>query len=177
MGSNRTTYADCQERDSLVDTAERRDIDGLTTDGTLRTNTSRIFTRAGVDDGINKDLERMITLEYETQFQGRGLQTWMGFWSVRRWMISNEWATIRTAMSFLPLLRPFIIKLCMSFIEYFHYGKYTVGDSPVDQTLDNGHLRLFELLLGVSSSGMWEVDGMANLDVIGQGDILYFNTT
>lgn len=38
-------------------------------------------------------------------------QTWMGFWSVRRWMISKAWATMRTAMSFFPLLRPFIIKL------------------------------------------------------------------
>ena len=35
----------------------------------------------------------------------------MGFWSVRRWMISKAWATIRTAICFLPLFRPFIIKL------------------------------------------------------------------
>ncbi len=92
-------------------------------------------------------------------------------------MISNEWATIRTAMSFLPLLRPFIIKLYMAFIEYSHSYTCVVRDSPVNQTLDNRHLRLFELLLGVSSSSVWEVDGMANLDVIGQGDVLHLNTT
>jgi hypothetical protein len=40
--------------------------------------------------------------------------TWMGFWSLRRWMISKAWATMRTAKSFFPLLRPFIIRL---FIE------------------------------------------------------------
>lgn len=27
---------------------------------------------------------------------------WMGFWSVKRWMISNAWATILTASCFLP---------------------------------------------------------------------------
>lgn len=35
----------------------------------------------------------------------------MGFCSVTRWMISNACWTMRTAMIFLPLLRPFIIRL------------------------------------------------------------------
>ena len=44
--------------------------------------------------------------------------------------------------------------------------------APVDQTLDNGHLRLLELLLGVTASSVWEVDRMADLDVVGEGDVL-----
>lgn len=37
-------------------------------------------------------------------------RTWMGFWSVRRWMISKECLMMRTAISFLPLLRPCIMR-------------------------------------------------------------------
>ena len=33
-------------------------------------------------------------------------RTWMGFWSVSRWMISKECLMMRTAIIFLPLLRP-----------------------------------------------------------------------
>ncbi len=33
----------------------------------------------------------------------------MGFWSVSRWTISNACLMMRTAISFLPLLRPCII--------------------------------------------------------------------
>lgn len=43
--------------------------------------------------------------------------------------------------------------------------------TPVDQSLNNGHLGLLELLLRVSSSGVGKVDGMADLDVICQRDI------
>ena len=36
--------------------------------------------------------------------------TWMGFWSVRRWMISIACLTMRTASIFFPLFRPCIIR-------------------------------------------------------------------
>merc|ERR1719263_1672316 len=36
-------------------------------------------------------------------------RTCTGFWSVSRWMISNACLTIRTAITFLPLLRPYRI--------------------------------------------------------------------
>lgn len=35
--------------------------------------------------------------------------TWIGFWSVIKWMMEKAWSTMRTACSFLPLLRPFIM--------------------------------------------------------------------
>jgi hypothetical protein len=47
---------------------------------------------------------------------------------------------------------------------------------PVHETLDNRHLGLLKLPLRVTASSVWEVDGMANLDVIGEGDILDLNT-
>lgn len=49
-------------------------------------------------------------------------------------------------------------------------------NAPVDQSLDNGHLSLLELLLSISASSVGEVHGMADLDVIGQGDVLNLNT-
>lgn len=46
---------------------------------------------------------------------------------------------------------------------------------PVDEALNDGHLSLSELLVGVSTSGVGEEYGVANLDVISQGDILDLN--
>lgn len=37
---------------------------------------------------------------------GAVFHTWIGFWSVVKWMISNACLMMRTAMAFLPLLRP-----------------------------------------------------------------------
>ena len=51
-----------------------------------------------------------------------------------------------------------------------------VLNAPVDQSLDNGHLSLLELLLGITASGVGEVDGVADLDVVGQGDVLDLDT-
>ena len=54
--------------------------------------------------------------------------------------------------------------------EFSH--DYIGKDAPVDQSLNDGHLRLLELLLRVTASGVGEVDGMADLDVVGEGDVL-----
>lgn len=51
-----------------------------------------------------------------------------------------------------------------------------IGSIPVDQSLDNGHLGLFELLLGVTTSSMREINGMVDLDIVVEGDILYFDS-
>lgn len=55
--SRRVTYANGKEGDGLVDSPERRDIDGLTTDGTLRSNTGGVLARTSVDDSIDKNLD------------------------------------------------------------------------------------------------------------------------
>lgn len=49
-------------------------------------------------------------------------------------------------------------------------------DAPVDQTLNDGHLRLLELLLGITAGGVGEVYGVADLDVVGEGDVLDLDT-
>ena len=97
-------------------------------------------------------------------------------------MISNACATMRTARSFLPLLRPFIIKLdasrSVNFV--FRLGTNAHGQHgclPVDQSLNDGHLGLLELLLGITASGVGEVDGVADLDVVGERDVLDFDTS
>ena len=48
-------------------------------------------------------------------------------------------------------------------------------NAPVDQSLNNGHLGLLELLLGISSSGVGHVDSVSDLDVISEGDVLHLN--
>lgn len=48
--------------------------------------------------------------------------------------------------------------------------------APVYQSLNNGHLSLLELLLGITTSGVGEVDGVAGLNVVSQRDVLDLNT-
>jgi hypothetical protein len=48
-------------------------------------------------------------------------------------------------------------------------------NAPVYQSLNNGHLRLLELLFGVTASRVREVNGMTDLDVIRQRYVLYLN--
>ncbi len=86
-------------------------------------------------------------------------------------MISNACATMRTAKSFLPLLRPFIIKLTRQPVHSRPSAQQKVGCVPVNQALNDGHLRLLELLLGITASGVGEVDGVTDLDVVGEGDV------
>jgi hypothetical protein len=54
------TGTDGEEGDGLVDTAERRDIDGLATDGTGGTDTGGVFAGSAVDDGINDNLDGVL---------------------------------------------------------------------------------------------------------------------
>jgi len=106
-----STYTNGNESNSLVDSAKRWHIDSLTTNSPLRTNTSRVFTGTSIDNGIDENLGSARRFNHFSSLDVPELRTWMGFWSVSRWMISKAWATMRTAKSFFPLLRPFIIKL------------------------------------------------------------------
>ena len=90
-------------------------------------------------------------------------------------MISKAWATIRRARSFLPLLRPFIMRLGTRLTRPTSWRGFC-EPVPVHQSLDNGHLGLLELFLGITTSCMREVDGVVDLDVVVEGDIFYFNS-
>ena len=54
------THADGEEGDGLVYPAQRGDVDGLTADGALGADTSRVLARAGVDDGVDEDLDGVL---------------------------------------------------------------------------------------------------------------------
>ena len=102
-------YTDGEEGDGLVNATQRRHIDGLATNGSLGANTGRVFTGTSVDNSIDENLRRN---KYRKSYLNRPKRTWMGFWSDKRCMISKACATIRTARTFFPLLRPFIMRLC-----------------------------------------------------------------
>lgn len=46
------------------------------------------------------------------------------------------------------------------------------GDSRVNESLDNGHSALGELLLGVSTGSVGNVDGVVDVDIVLEGDVL-----
>ena len=47
--------------------------------------------------------------------------------------------------------------------------------TPVHQSLHDRHLSLLELLLSVTSSGVGKVDGVTDLDVVGEGDVVHID--
>lgn len=51
---------DGQQGDGLVDSSQGGNIDGLSSDGTLGADSGRVFSRAGVDDGVNQNLDRVL---------------------------------------------------------------------------------------------------------------------
>lgn len=93
-------------------------------------------------------------------------------------MISKAWATIRRARSFLPLLRPFIMRLIANKTQLTRLSSWHVarGFVPVHQSLNNRHLGLLKLLLGITTSGVREIDGVVDLDVVVEGDVFYFDS-
>lgn len=58
-----------------------------------------------------------------------------------------------------------------------HLERESGWNTPVDETLDNGHLRLLKLLLSITAGGVGDEDGMADLDVVREGDVLHLNTS
>jgi hypothetical protein len=51
-----STNTNGKKRDGLINPAEGGHIDGLTTNGTLRSNTGRILSGSSVDDGVDQNL-------------------------------------------------------------------------------------------------------------------------
>jgi hypothetical protein len=54
------TCTNGEKGNSLVDTTERRDIDGLSSDGTSASNSGAVFSRTTVDNGIYGDLNGVL---------------------------------------------------------------------------------------------------------------------
>ena len=108
------TGTDGEEGNGLVDTAEGRDIDGLATDGTGGTDTGGVFAGTAVDDGIDGDLDGVL-VGHDVDLGALAPHSrpfplfYQGLQSGCSRTISKAWATMRTAMSFFPLLRPFIM--------------------------------------------------------------------
>merc|ERR1740128_970424 len=61
-----------QQPDSLVDPPEGRDIDGLTPNGSLTSDTGGVLTGSGVDDGIDQDLEGVLVKGHLQLGDGHG---------------------------------------------------------------------------------------------------------
>jgi len=128
--------SDCEKRDGLIDSSQGRYVDGLATDGTLRADTRRVFTGAGIHDRIDEDLDGVLVGEEVDDLKGVGDNA-----------DGEEFLAVVAALH--------------------HQAVY--------EALDDGHLRFLELLLGVAAGGVREVDGVTDLDVICQGDVLDLN--
>lgn len=58
-----------QEPDGLVDTSERRNVDGLTSHSTGATDSRRIFSWAAVLDRVDQDFQRILSSKQMNNFE------------------------------------------------------------------------------------------------------------
>ena len=70
-----STNTNSKEGDGLVDAAEGGHIDGLTTNGTLRSNTGGILSGSSVDDGIDQNLQIQVKFVDTIRKQMQGQRT------------------------------------------------------------------------------------------------------
>ncbi len=70
-------HPDGEEGDGLVHPPKRRDIDSLTSDGTLRPDTGRVFSRSGVYDGVDYRVEGEASSETNV-LDGKEAETYVG---------------------------------------------------------------------------------------------------
>lgn len=54
------TYTDGDEGDGLVDSSQWRDIDSLSSDGSLGADSGRVLSGTSVDNGIDQDLDGVL---------------------------------------------------------------------------------------------------------------------
>merc|ERR1712219_60410 len=59
-----------QEPNGLINAAERRHVDGLTTDSSCSSNASGVFPRPAVDDSVRNDLQRVLAGKEMNDFEG-----------------------------------------------------------------------------------------------------------
>lgn len=78
----------------------------------------------------------------------------------------------------MPLLRPFIMRLITNGTQLTRLPSWYgfCKPAPVYQSLDDGHLGLLELLLGITTSSVRKVDGVVDLNVVMEGDVFYFDS-
>ena len=145
----RGTHADGEERDGLVDSSERRDVDGLSSDGTLRTDSGRVLSGSGVDDGVDEDLDGVLLSDEVDDLE-----------SVLHDSDGHELLAVVSAVHHEPVR------------ELVARDGEELFDARVDQSLDDRHSSLGELLLGISASGVGDVDGVVDVDVVGERDVL-----
>ena len=113
----RLAGADGQQSDGLVDAAEWRYVYGLPPHGTGAADTSAVLAGTAVDDGVYGNLDGVLVGHDVDLCVSISMFVVYRFSSnayAKRRTISKECATMRTAINFFPLFRPFIIKELVS---------------------------------------------------------------
>lgn len=118
VAEGRLANTDGDESDSLVDTAERRDINSLASNGTLGANSGRIFAGTGVDNGVDENLDGVLVREQVDDFESVGdnanSHKLLAATDTRKSVHKVTQKAPECPKESTHLLRPFIIKLAKS---------------------------------------------------------------
>ena len=138
-----------EKRNGLIDTAERGDIDSLSSYGTSASNPGAVFTWTAVDDGINGDLDGVL--------------------------VGHD-VDLNTALSDSALLFNLLRSVTYDFESMCHNSDChqllaivtSIHHEGVCESFDYGALRLSEALRGIATGGVGDVHGVSDVDVIGK---------
>lgn len=139
-----------EEGDGLVDPSEGGDIDSLSSDGTGGTNSGRVFTGTAVDDGVNSDLDGVLV--------GHEVDLGLSVSSVVYYEGSLPMFSSRT-YDLESVSNDSDSHELLSVVAAVHHER-------VGQSLDDGAVGLAESLGGISASGMGDIDGVSERNVV-----------
>ena len=83
---------DGKKGDGLIDTTERRDVDGLATDGSSRADTGAVFSGAAVDNGVDGHLDGVL-VGHDVDLTKRARSAMLIYSSYRRLKYSMDLAS------------------------------------------------------------------------------------
>jgi hypothetical protein len=140
------TGTNSEESDSLVYSAQRRDIDSLATNGTSRSDTCAILTRAAVHDGVDSDLNGVLV----------GHDVNLNSVNNRDYAMSSNHKFTYNLKSVCNNANGHELLSVVATIHHEGVGK----------TLDDRALSLAKSFHGISASGVRNVNWCADLDII-----------
>ena len=151
---------DGEESDGLVDTAERRNVDGLAADGTGGSDTGAVFAGTAVDNGVNGDLDGVLV--------GHDVDLAANVMLASDFPVKRLFCALQASRDGAGCGETYDLERVgddadshelLSVVAAVHHER-------VGETLDDGALGLPEPLNGISASRVGDVDGGADLDVI-----------
>lgn len=158
-----------EEGDGLVDSAEGRDIDSLTTDSTGGTNSGRVFAGTAVDNGVNGNLDGVL-VGHEVDLEGKMLIQSLCV-PIQSWVAESKSPSLDVSRVFGGFHAKKKTHDLESVVDNADSQQFlsvvaAVHHQRVGETLDDRAVSLAEALDGIAAGAVGDIDRVAEGDVV-----------